>query len=495
MSPADTTCPNRPVTRYVPGAASTAPAGHDGDDRLRDHVTVNVTGAAAGCNVTTCVPPPGEQSSLDQTRSLPLNTLISRAACPTSRVHGTAPLFATPMVRTGRREEGYVCASAFADTTTAESGHGASAAAVVAAGEGVTDGVPNVAGEPEGAGDCRTDGVPSEPHDRASRNSASTTIPSVSSRRRQYTPGGSGPRGCTRASASIAVEPTMPTVVLADAVLDWYATAARDLPWRRTTDPWAVLVSEVMLQQTPVARVLPVYDAWLRRWPAPGLLAAEPAGEAVRMWGRLGYPRRALRLHQAATAIVERHGGAVPDDLDALLALPGVGAYTARAVASFAFGQRHAVVDTNVRRVVARAVGGLGEAGPPRTASDLAACAALLPDDPARAAAFGVALMELGALVCTARTPSCDGCPLVTTCAWWLAGRPVYEGPRQRPQPFEGTDRQARGALLAVLRDADGAVPEDRLTWPDEAQRRRALDGLVADGLAIRTAGGFALPG
>jgi A/G-specific adenine glycosylase len=212
------------------------------------------------------------------------------------------------------------------------------------------------------------------------------------------------------------------------------------------------------------------------------------------MWGRLGYPRRALRLHDAATAVAERHGGAVPSDLAELLALPGVGAYTARAVASFAFGQRHPVVDTNVRRVVARAVYGQGEAGPPSTARDLAAVEALLPDT--GAARFGVALMELGALVCTARTPRCDGCPLVTTCAWRLAGRPPYEGPRAPRQAFEGTDRQARGALMAVLRDRTASADDLAAAWPRDAlQRARALDGLVADGLVEPTADGrFALP-
>ena len=282
----------------------------------------------------------------------------------------------------------------------------------------------------------------------------------------------------------------MPSVPLAEALLPWYAAAARDLPWRRTRDPWAILVSEVMLQQTPVARVLPVYDAWLARWPTPAALAAAPPGEAVRMWGRLGYPRRALRLHAAATAIGD---GPFPTTLDGLLALPGVGAYTARAVASFAFGQRHAVVDTNVRRVVARAVAGRAEAGPPSTSRDLAAVEALLPDDGAHV--FGAALMELGATVCTARTPRCDACPLLATCAWRLAGRPAYDGPRAKPQAWHGTDRQARGALLAVLRDAAGPVPYAALTWPDEAQRHRALDGLLADGLAVAVEGGFALPG
>jgi A/G-specific adenine glycosylase len=282
----------------------------------------------------------------------------------------------------------------------------------------------------------------------------------------------------------------------ADQVLAWYDTHARDLPWRRTNDGWAVLVSEVMLQQTPVARVLPAYAAWLERWPSPAALAADPPGEAVRMWGRLGYPRRALRLHEAARACVASHGGAVPQDLDALLALPGVGAYTARAVASFAYGQRHPVVDTNVRRVAARAVAGQGHPGLPSTARDLAAVEALLPDEPARAARFGVALMEVGALVCTARAPRCGACPLAATCAWRRAGYPAYEGPRPPRQGYDGTDRQARGALLAVLRASPSPVAAGALAaaWPEPLQRARAVDGLVADGLIEPVGGGFALP-
>ena len=145
------------------------------------------------------------------------------------------------------------------------------------------------------------------------------------------------------------------TTPYADPVLAWFARHARDLPWRAPgTTPWSVLVSEIMLQQTPVARVVPAHQKWLARWPTPAALASEPAGEAIRQWGRLGYPRRALRLHETATIVTERHGGSVPADIDALRALPGIGSYTAAAVASFAFGQRHAVLDTNVRRVLAR---------------------------------------------------------------------------------------------------------------------------------------------
>jgi A/G-specific adenine glycosylase len=286
---------------------------------------------------------------------------------------------------------------------------------------------------------------------------------------------------------------------LHEAVLDWYAESARRLPWREPdAGAWAVLVSEFMLQQTPVSRVLPAYTEWLERWPTPAALAAEPAGEAVRAWGRLGYPRRALRLHAAATAIVERHGGVVPAGHADLLALPGVGVYTAAAVASFAYGQRHAVVDTNVRRVFARAVGGVAQPSPSPTRGDLELAESLLPDDPATAARWAVASMELGALVCTARSPRCGACPISGRCAWVLAGRPLYDGPLRRGQTYDGTDRQARGRLLAVLRDATGPVPRHDLdqAWPDAVQRERALDGLVSDGLVEPLARDrFALPG
>jgi len=269
----------------------------------------------------------------------------------------------------------------------------------------------------------------------------------------------------------------------------WYAAHARDLPWRRPgVDGWGVLVSEVMLQQTPVNRVLPVWEAWMRRWPVPAALASEPSGEAIRMWGRLGYPRRALRLHECAQAVCERHGGEVPQDLEALLALPGVGTYTARAVAVFAYGQRHPVVDTNVRRVAARVVHGKADAGPSTTSADLTTVEALLPMEQAVAARVSVALMELGALVCVARTPRCEGCPVRQDCAWYALGRPAAPGPTRRRQEYAGTDRQVRGLLLAVLRASDGAVPRRVLdaVWPDSVQRNRALEGLLADGLAVR---------
>ncbi len=278
----------------------------------------------------------------------------------------------------------------------------------------------------------------------------------------------------------------------------WYAQASRQLPWRAAAvGAWPVLVSEVMLQQTPVARVLPVWTAWLQRWPTPAALADDSAGEAVRRWGKLGYPRRALRLHACARELVAHHGGVVPADVDELERLPGIGTYTARAVAVFAYGRRHPVVDTNVRRVVARAVLGQGDAGPPSATRDHATVEALLPDEPVAAARASIAFMELGALVCTARAPRCADCPLAGQCAWRLAGAPRYAGPAVRPQKFAGTDRQVRGLLLDVLRSATGPVSRPALdvVWADAAQRERALDALVVDGLIDPLPDGrFALP-
>lgn len=263
----------------------------------------------------------------------------------------------------------------------------------------------------------------------------------------------------------------------------WYGLHARDLPWRRLdATPWGILVSEVMLQQTPVARVLGPWSDWLDRWPTPSALAAAASGDAVAAWGRLGYPRRALRLHQAAVAIVEHHGGEVPTTYDELLALPGIGDYTAAAVASFAFGARHVVVDTNVRRVLARVEQGVADLPP--TTSSRALALAYLPDAEL-APRWAVASMELGALVCTARAPRCDACPLADLCVWRAAGRPLPDVPVRRAQPWHGTDRQCRGVLLAAVRDAAEPVRRDALltTWPDHAQAARCLAGLVADGL------------
>lgn len=287
-------------------------------------------------------------------------------------------------------------------------------------------------------------------------------------------------------------------MTISSAVNAWFAVHGRDLPWRDPDFPaWGSLVSEIMLQQTQVSRVIPRLAQWLERWPTPAALAASPPGDAVRAWDRLGYPRRALALHAAATAITERHGGIVPADVDALLALPGVGDYTARAVAVFAYGQRHPVVDTNVRRVIARAVDGQAQAGPPSTRRDLAAMEALLPADVAESCVTNAAVMELGAIVCTARAPRCDDCPLQTLCAWRAAGYPEYTGAKPRGQArFEGSDRQVRGIVLREIRTADIPVIESELAtlWPDAAQLDRAVHGLERDGLIVRVDGGYELP-
>jgi A/G-specific adenine glycosylase len=297
----------------------------------------------------------------------------------------------------------------------------------------------------------------------------------------------------------------------------WFSEVARVLPWRAPDcSPWGILVSEVMLQQTPVVRVLPVWEDWMNRWPEPADLAEQPSGEAVRHWGRLGYPRRALRLHAAAVAIVEQHGGKVPDTHASLLSLPGVGDYTAAAVAAFAFGRRETVVDTNIRRVHARLVSGLALPAPSLTASEMRLAESLMPDDVTLSVRWNASVMELGALVCTARSPKCSDCPVRDSCAWLAAGEPP---PTYTPkgQAWHGTDRQLRGAVMAVLRVADSAVAPELFERPAAdlgfdaegtavplaalhrlnsapEQLERALEGLLRDGLAEMHDGGLRLP-
>jgi A/G-specific adenine glycosylase len=278
----------------------------------------------------------------------------------------------------------------------------------------------------------------------------------------------------------------------------WYAAQARDLPWRRPdASPWSILVSEVMLQQTPVSRVVPAHAAWLDRWPTPAALAAASAADAVRQWDRLGYPRRAVRLHASAQMIMGSYHGCVPESAEQLRTLPGVGPYTAAAVACFAFGQRNAVMDTNVRRVLARLVTGADRPGASPSAAEWRLAESLLPHDGRVAAQWSVAVMELGALVCTASQPRCADCPLARHCAWLRRGRPVAAAGRATAA-YQGSDRQCRGRLLAVLRAATRPVPASTLaaTWADPVQQARALSGLVGDGLVTRCADGrFALPG
>ena len=270
-------------------------------------------------------------------------------------------------------------------------------------------------------------------------------------------------------------------------VLDWFGASARDLPWRRPEcSAWGVLVSEVMLQQTPVVRVLPMWEQWMRRWPTPAHLAADSQADAVRAWGTLGYPRRAKRLWECSRVLVERHGGLVPADADALLALPGVGDYTASAVRAFAFGERAVVLDTNVRRVLARAWE--GEPMPSATVKAVERHLAdrVCPAEPARAATWAAASMELGALVCTARAPRCDQCPIAASCVWFAGGRLGLDEAPRRTQAWHGTDRQVRGRILALLRDAEGPLMvEGRASLDDvePGQVAHCLASLVCDGL------------
>lgn len=273
---------------------------------------------------------------------------------------------------------------------------------------------------------------------------------------------------------------------LHDRILTWYSVNARDLPWRDPDcSPWGVLVSEVMAQQTPLARVEPIWRQWMQRWPTPAALATDSPGEAVRAWGRLGYPRRALRLHEAATAIVERFGGQVPQSAEDLLSLPGVGAYTQAAVRAFAFGARTTVIDTNVRRVQARMLTGRQHAAPSLTRTESELATSLLPPEDVSAATWNVAVMELGALICTARAPQCADCPVHDLCQWVRTGRPEYDGAPRRTQAWQGTDRQVRGEIVQRLRESTDPLPRADLegAGPDADQVDRCLATLVQDGL------------
>lgn len=281
-------------------------------------------------------------------------------------------------------------------------------------------------------------------------------------------------------------------------IISWFAKEGRDLPWRHEGfSAWGSLVSEFMLQQTPVSRVIPRLEQWLERWPTPEALASDSPGEAVRAWDNLGYPRRALWLHQCAVTIVQDFGGVVPQDVEQLLTLPGVGPYTARAVAVFAFGAHEPVVDTNIRRVIARHNLGQADQGPPSTKRDLEMMRGLLPK-PELSPAFNAGIMELGALICTARNPNCDACPVAKTCAWKNAGYPAHTGPtKPKQKKYEGSDRQARGAIMALLRNAPSPMSAHDVfaVWPDDDQRERALTGLLQDGLIhLSEDGTFSLP-
>lgn len=273
-----------------------------------------------------------------------------------------------------------------------------------------------------------------------------------------------------------------------EAICAWFDANGRDLPWRRPgTSAWGVLVSEVMSQQTPMSRVIGPWHEWMNRWPTPDDLAEEDSGEAVAAWGRLGYPRRALRLHSCAVAIATEHDGVVPNSYDELVALPGIGDYTASAVVSFAFGGRATVLDTNVRRLIARAESGIANCPTSVTRAERIVADALVPDEDARAAKWAVASMELGALVCTARSPQCEVCPIRDGCRWVIDGRPD-NAPARRGQPWKGTDRQCRGVIMDVVRNSPRGVKVQMAlsAWPELDQASRCLESLLDDGLVHR---------
>lgn len=273
-----------------------------------------------------------------------------------------------------------------------------------------------------------------------------------------------------------------------EAICAWFDANGRDLPWRRPgTSAWGVLVSEVMSQQTPMSRVIGPWHEWMNRWPTPDDLAEEDSGEAVAAWGRLGYPRRALRLHSCAVTIATEHDGVVPNSYDELVALPGIGDYTASAVVSFAFGGRATVLDTNVRRLIARAESGIANCPTSVTRAERVVADALVPDEDARAAKWAVASMELGALVCTARSPQCEVCPIRDGCRWVIDGRPD-NAPARRGQPWKGTDRQCRGVIMDVVRNSPHGVKVQMAlsAWPQPDQASRCLESLLDDGLVHR---------
>lgn len=267
------------------------------------------------------------------------------------------------------------------------------------------------------------------------------------------------------------------------AILDWFETNKRDLPWRNTT-PWGVMISEFMLQQTPVKRVLPVWNEWIERWPTPADLAASKRSDAIHAWGRLGYPRRAIRLHESAGIIASTFDNEVPRAIEDLRTLPGVGEYTAAAIASFAYNESALVMDINIRRLFARAIDGVESPTSTPSMIERKLRTDLIPQDGAKWAA---ATMELGALICTARAPLCDQCPIRRSCTWRAAGYPKSEIVR-KSQSWTGTDRQCRGVIVQYLRENKSATKSALIKlWHDADQSERALKSLIADHLIEAT--------
>jgi A/G-specific adenine glycosylase len=275
-------------------------------------------------------------------------------------------------------------------------------------------------------------------------------------------------------------------------VLAWYKKNKRDLPWRNT-DAWGVLVSEIMLQQTPVARVLPIYIEWMKRWPTPAALAAATPAQIITAWGRLGYPRRALRLHECAKVISTQYKGRIPDTESELRELPGIGDYTSAAIIAFAFEGRSLVLDINIRRVFARVIDGVEVPTAAPTKSERQEREKLIPSKNPHV--WAAATMELGALICTAKNPHCGQCPLADQCIWRSLDYPLSDQPK-RTQSWHGTDRQCRGVIVQALRENPALSKKEIMQlWDVPSQVEKALLTLLEDGLVVAQKGQrFSLP-
>lgn len=263
-------------------------------------------------------------------------------------------------------------------------------------------------------------------------------------------------------------------------IVNWFKKNKRDLPWRQTS-PWGVMVSEYMLQQTPVSRVLPKWIEWMDRWPTPKDLAAATPAEIITAWGRLGYPRRALRLHAAAQIISVDFNNEVPEDIQTLRQLPGIGEYTAAAISAFAFQKRTLVMDINIRRLLTRVIDGNEHSTPAPTSKEKAERENLVPIKDAHI--WAAATMELGAVVCTSKNPKCELCPVIALCNWRILGYPKTEL-IHKSQSWHGTDRKCRGTIVQALREKNSMTESAiKKLWPDESQVEKALVTLLEDQL------------
>ena len=275
-------------------------------------------------------------------------------------------------------------------------------------------------------------------------------------------------------------------------ITQWFTKNKRDLPWRATT-PWGVMVSEFMLQQTPVARVLPKWNEWMQRWPTPAELAIATPAQVITAWGRLGYPRRALRLHESAKIIARDFNNEVPENEEVLRSLPGIGDYTAAAISAFAFGANTLVMDVNIRRVLVRVLDGKEHPTSSPTVRERESRLAILPRR--NADNWAAATMELGALICTSKNPSCNDCPIISQCRWRKNGYPQSELVR-KSQDWHGTDRKCRGTIVQALRENESlTLSAIKKLWPEESQVEKALETLLADHLIEKhTRSRFRLP-